>query len=258
MDELLATVFQFDVLRGRMRENRNTVMQALENCPPGLVVLPEMWSSGFDYLHLEDHARKSPEILEELSGIAAKKRLVIVGSLPELSGGRVFNTAHVLDSDGRVAGFYRKTHLFTAGGEGRGFAAGDRAQVFETAAGPLGVLICYDLRFPELARTLMDKGAKILAVSAQWPSMRKSHWRTLARARAIENQLFVVASNRCGQDGDLFYAGGSLVVSPTDQILSDPGEAPGSASARLDFSLLENYRATIPCLRERRPEVYAP
>ncbi|TWI70768.1 putative amidohydrolase [Desulfobotulus alkaliphilus] len=257
MEKIAASVFQFDVIRGGVAENRALVMEALEHCPSGLVVLPEMWSCGFDYKHLDTHALGTEEILKDLSDMARRRSLVIVGSLPVSEGGSIYNVAHVMDADGRLAGSYSKTHLFTAGGEGRGFAAGSSAGVFETMAGPVGVMICYDLRFPELSRTLMDKGARILAVPAQWPAVRRTHWQTLARARAIENQLFVVAANRCGEDGELRYPGSSLIVSPTDQVLVDMGEGPGLATAELDFSLMDDYRKAIPCLRERRPEVYA-
>ncbi|TYT74344.1 carbon-nitrogen family hydrolase [Desulfobotulus mexicanus] len=258
MGNITASVFQFDVIRGNISENRSIVMEALEQCPSGLVVLPEMWSCGFDYKNLKAHALVSEEILKDLSDMARRRSLVIVGSLPVFERGNIYNVAHVMDADGRLAGIYRKTHLFTAGGEGKGFAAGSSADVFETMAGPVGVMICYDLRFPELARTLMDKGARILAVPAQWPAARRTHWQTLARARAIENQLFVVAANRCGEDGELSYPGCSLIVSPTDQVLVDMGEGPGLATAELDFSLMDDYRKAIPCLKERRPEVYTP
>ncbi|MCW7752920.1 carbon-nitrogen family hydrolase [Desulfobotulus sp. H1] len=257
MERVNASVVQFDVQRDNRAGNRAFVMDALEQCLPGLAVLPEMWACGFDYKNLAAHALATEEILADLSAVARRRNLVIVGSLPVLEGSRVYNVAHVVDADGRVAGSYKKIHLFTAGGEGKGFAAGDRADVCETSLGPLGVMICYDLRFPELARTLMGKGARILAVPAQWPTARRTHWRTLVRARAIENQLFVVGANRCGEDGELRYPGGSLIVSPTDQILADPGEKAGVFTAELDFSLMNDYRNTIPCLKERRPEVYA-
>lgn len=256
MKRVQASVFQFNVKRGDIAHNVKLVRERLEKCPEGIVVLPEMWSCGFDYKRLPEHAMKTPEILEELAPVAQKKRLIISGSLPELKDGKVFNTAYLMDSGGKIAGLYRKVHLFFAGGEGRGFAPGESTAVFDTEIGPIGMMICYDLRFPELARTLAVKGAKIITIPAQWPRPRISHWRTLSRARAVENQLFTIACNRCGVDGKIDYAGASIIVSPMNEILAEAGEEEGLRTGIMDFDILDDYRKNIPCLEERQPEVY--
>lgn len=256
MKPVFASIFQFDIKRGDVAYNLQLVLENLEKCPEGVVVLPEMWACGFDYKKLPEHALKTPELLDELSAIAKKKNLIISGTLPELMDGRVFNTAYLIDANGKIAGVYRKVHLFLAGGEGKGFIPGESTAVFDTEIGPIGMVICYDLRFPELSRTLALKGAKIITISAQWPRPRITHWRTLSRARAIENQLFTVACNRCGKDGKMDYAGGSIIVSPINEILAEAGEEEALRTGIMDFSVLEDYRKNIPCLKERQPDVY--
>jgi predicted amidohydrolase len=117
-------------------------------------------------------------------------------------------------------------------------------------------MICYDLRFPELCRSLALGGAKMVAVMAEWPAERVAHWKALLKARAIENQLFIVGANRCGQDGDLVYAGHSRIISPYGDVLARAGKRPATLSADVDLSLVERVRRQIPCLQERMPEVY--
>ncbi len=183
--------------------------------------------------------------------------MVIAGSLAEATGQGIFNTLYVHDSDGSLAAKYRKVHLFSANGEGRFFLAGDAGVVCTTAAGTFGLAICYDIRFPEFCRMPALKGAAGLIVCAQWPSSRIHHWDVLLQARAIENQLVVLAANRCGRDETLVYGGRSRIVSATGKIAACAGdEQPAVIHAVLDGSEADRFRQAIPCLRERRPEVY--
>ena len=168
----------------------------------------------------------------------------------------MYNTAYVVDRDGTIVDAYRKVHLFSPTGEHRHFKPGRRAVVAETSLGPIGLIICYDLRFPELCRSLTFKGARIVIVTAQWPAIRVTHWHTLLVARAIENQLFVLGANRCGEDGDLVFGGHSRIVSPYGEILARAGKRPATLFATLQMKQVESYRKQIPALKERMPQAY--
>ena len=181
--------------------------------------------------------------------------MVLVGSLPEPDGEKVCNTAYVLDR-GRLAGKYRKIHLFSLMNEDRAFTGGDSWLVTDTSIGRIGVFICYDLRFPELARRLSLEGAEILVVPGEWPKPREEHWRTLLRARAIENQLFIVAANCCGVQGKLDFFGASLIIGPKGELLAEGGYEDCEPTATLDFSAMDQWRQQVPCFRDRKPECY--
>jgi len=119
-----------------------------------------------------------------------------------------------------------------------------------------GVMICYDLRFPELARTLAVKGMDVLFVVSQWPAARISHLRSLTVARAIENQIFTVCCNSCGAAGDTQYGGNSLIVDPWGNVLAQAGNSAQLLTAEADLATLENIRRSIHVFRDRRPELY--
>lgn len=255
---LTAAAVQFNVKPGNVDANLVHVRDALGRASARgahLVVLPEMWSSGFSGKNLATLAMGTAGIVEELLEISRTLGLVIVGSMPEPHGDRVFNTIHLIDN-GRLAGVYRKIHLFSLLGEDRVFSAGDGVLLAETSVGKIGVIICYDLRFPELSRRLAIEGAQILCVPAQWPNPRSEHWRTLLLARAIENQLFVVAANACGMVGKLDVCGMSLIIGPRGEVLAEAGAEETEISAPLDMGDMADWRTQIPCLTDRRPEMY--
>ena len=258
MTSIQATAIQFNVNQGDVDANLNYVRQALARTAAqgaNLVVLPEMWSSGFDYKNLNQLALRTAEIVEELLALSRELKLVIVGSMPEPNGDKVFNTIYVVDN-GVLAGVYRKIHLFSLLGEDRAFCGGDRWLLAETSLGKIGVIICYDLRFPELTRRLALEGARVICVPAQWPKPRQEHWRTLLRARAIENQLFVVSCNACGRIGKLDFFGMSMIINPKGELLAEAGEEQCEIAAGLEMRELEEWRAQIPCFNDRKPEYY--
>lgn len=258
MNPIQAAAIQFNVKQGDVDANLDYVRSALGRVAgqgAQLAVLPEMWSSGFDYRNLVELAGRTAGIVEELLELSRELKLVIVGSMPEPHGEKVFNTVYVVDN-GALAGVYRKMHLFSLLGEDRAFDSGDSWLLAETSLGKIGVIICYDLRFPELSRRLALEGAAVICVPAQWPKPRQEHWRTLLRARAIENQLFVVACNACGPIGKLEFFGMSMIIDPKGELLADAGEEVTEIGASLDLQLMAGWRAQIPCFNDRRPELY--
>ena len=255
---LTAAAVQFNIRLGDIEANWLSAEQGLR-CVAAqgakLAVLPEMWSSGYDYRQLAELATHTPGILTKLRALSTELGLTIVGSLAESDGDKVCNTAWVIDQ-GKIVGKYRKLHLFSTMGEDRFLHAGDQYLVVDTSVGRLGIAICYDLRFPELFRRMTLDGAEIICIPAEWPKPRQEHWRTLLRARAIENQLFVVAANCCGMQGKLDFFGMSLILSARGEVLAEAGEVDSCIVAEFDFAEMEEYRQQIPCFRDRRPEIY--
>lgn len=261
MPHPVAGCCQIAISPGDIDSNVAKVERALDNLAAKnctIAVLPEMWSCGFPYRSLAAMARQTPLLLEKVRQWAVERRMVIVGSLPEADGGRIFNTSYVMDHTGDLRGAYRKVHLFSLHGEHKHFAHGNTPVVVSTSLGHLGVMICYDLRFPELSRRLALDGADILCFSALWPETRIDHWSLLLMARAIENQLFVLGCNGCGREGNLRYGGSSLIVSPMGTVLARAGEGEEVITAEVDMEEIRNFRSHIDCFGDRVPGAYEP
>jgi predicted amidohydrolase len=188
---------------------------------------------------------------------------LLLGGFPERGGdaAHIRNTSVLLRADGTVAATYRKIHLFDVdvpGGkrfrESETIEAGDAVVVAETPWAPLGLTICYDVRFPELYRALVARGARMLAVpSAFTAETGKDHWRVLLRARAVENQAFVVAPAQFGHHGGNRRSWGhAMVVDPWGTVLGECGDEAGFALARLDFDYQDHVRASLPALTHRK------
>jgi predicted amidohydrolase len=141
-------------------------------------------------------------------------------------------------------------------GEVEHMAPGDALPVYDLPWGRTALAICYDLRFPELWRRYLESGARLILIPAEWPARRVEHWQLLLRARAIENQLFVVGCNRAGSDADGEYGGYSAAVDPWGKVLVEGGSEPGLFFCNLDLDEVARSRTLFPWLQDRRPEVY--
>lgn len=258
MKHLICASIQFNISLGYIDANLDTATAALRRVAEQgarLAVLPEMWSCGYDYRNLTELAKETPRVLEETQKECLKLDLVTVGSLPELEDGHIYNTAYVIDK-GEIVGSYRKLHLFSTMHEDRFLSPGQHSLAIDTSVGKLGIAICYDLRFPELFRKLALEGAEIICIPAEWPKPRQEHWKTLLRARAIENQLFVIAANCCGPQGKLDFTGLSQLISPLGDVLQIAAEDNIELVAKFDFSEMETYRKKIDILNDRRADIY--
>jgi predicted amidohydrolase len=259
-DTINAGAVQFDVICGDTQKNLAAATAGIRRLAEKrcqVAVLPELWSCGFgDPSMIQESSEKTPAVVEKLQRLATAHRMLIAGSLPEKIGNRIYNTMVVVDADGAIAGQYRKVHLFSYINEDKTFSPGNQAVVCQTSCGPIGVMICFDLRFPELCRTLAIKGARMILISAQWPRSRIQHWDTLLAARAIENQVFVVASNRVGRDGNLMFNGHSRILSPDGIVLATVNGQPGEAFSRINFTEIETLKGRFDPLHERMPSVY--
>ncbi|MGB9867969.1 MAG: carbon-nitrogen family hydrolase [Bacillota bacterium] len=245
-------------VEGNRRKALSLVLRAGEQ-KPDVIVLPEMWNTGFCYDTLKDIAdRKGEPSITAMAELARSLCVnIVAGSIAEIADndGRVYNNAYVLDRQGKVVAVYSKVHLFSPMKEDKYFAAGDRAVVFDLDGVRCGIVVCFELRFPELARTLALQGMRVLFVPAQWPDSRFSHWRTLTSARAIENQVFVVACNRVGGKRMSFF-GHSVVVNPWGETVLEANDQEGVFVCDIDLEMVDHVRKTIPVFGSRRPDVY--
>ena len=218
-----------------------------------LVVLPELWpNGGFAYESWEASAQPldGPVVTALRDATRELGALVHMGSLVERDEtGRMFNTSVLLGGDGAVLATYRKIHLFGFGeGEPKLMTPGDDIVVHDG----LGLATCYDLRFPEQFRRLLDAGAEVVLLPAAWPAKRVAHWRLLAQARAVENQSYVVACNTAGTHSGVGMGGGSIVVDPWGTVLAEAGTDEEVLVADLDLELLARTRSSFPILADRR------
>ena len=243
-----AGFFQFAITPGESVANLDRLRTALQKNPPApgtLLVLPELWATGFVYPQLAELSRETPWLLEQLTELAARYHIVLAGSLVERvddeRGVLLYNTLFFTGSDG-LAGKIRKQHLFSYWREDEWLNAGESPRPVTTALGCVGGFVCYDLRFPETAKVQCQQGASLLVVSAQWPLMRIEQWRILLQARAIENQAFIVAGNGCGLCNDIELGGHSLIIGPGGEILLEAGEEEQVATIALDWQELQQLR----------------
>jgi predicted amidohydrolase len=223
-----------------------------------LVVLPELWHVGAFALELaRQHAEpRTGPFVETMRGLAADTGTWLhAGSFAELdpATGNRYNTSLLLDPAGQVVATYRKQYLFGwEAGERSVMSAGDDVVVAATPLGATGLATCYDLRFPELFRALVDDGATAYAMASGWPAVRIEHWTVLARARAIENQAWLVACNTAGEHNGVVMGGRSLVVDPWGQVVAEAGTEEEVLLAELDPGAAIRWRESFPVLADRR------
>ena len=229
------------------------IAKAMEE-KPDVLVLPETWNTGF-YIKdgMESYCDRGLDRVKTLFGtLAAKYQVnIVAGSVSNIRGDQIFNTATVYDRTGKCVASYDKTHLFTPMGEDKYYTPGNQLCTFTLDGVPCGLVICYDIRFPELTRSLTVPGLDMLFMVCQWPKVRTHHLRTLTTARAIENQMFLVCCNSCTP-----YGGHSAIIDPWGETLALAGEEEAAITAQCDLQILSEIRGSIPVFRDRRPEVY--
>ncbi|CAO5243191.1 carbon-nitrogen family hydrolase [Frankia sp. AgKG'84/4] len=233
------------------------VSAELREIEADLVVLPELWATGyfhFDAYEAQAEALTGPT-LTALREVARERRFhLVAGSLVERApDGRLYNTTALVGPDGEILHLYRKIHLFGYGSaEARLLTPGTEVGAVPTAIGVIGLATCYDLRFPELFRLLVDAGAELVAVVSAWPAARLAHWRVLTRSRAIENQVNLVACNLAGGHAGQRLGGASVIVDPWGEVLAEGGQEPGLVRADLDRLCPAEVRTEFPVLTHRR------
>lgn len=229
-----------------------------EQAGADLVVLPELWTTGaFAYEEFAAEAEPLEGPTYEVMAKAASDAGVWLhaGSIPERDpDGPLYNTSLVFSPSGELAAAYRKIHRFGFDkGEAVLMGAGEELVTVRLpgAGATLGVATCYDLRFPELFRGLVDAGAEVLVVPAGWPERRRSHWTLLAQARAVENQAFVLACGTAGTHAGVPQAGHSIVVDPWGEVLGEAGSGEEVLTVEFDVAKVATTREQFPALKDR-------
>lgn len=247
---------QMQVVSGEPRENMVRAEAMLNEAARNgaqAALLPELWTTGYALNRFEElAARYADATLDFLRGTARRLNMTIVGgSFPEQRQDGVYSTCYIVGPDGAPLASYSKEHLFPLLNEPQYLRPGRPGGVTHTPHGPWSTLICFDIRFPESARQLAYSGARVLWVPAEWPHPRLEHWRTLLRARAIENQFFVVAANRTGTGDNSNWCGHSTVIDPWGNTLAEAAEEEAVLVADLDMALVDEVRGRIPCFEVR-------
>jgi omega-amidase len=258
-----------DVNLARVREGVRQAVQARAGLAlaesdqvsgPSLIVLPELWGCGYDLVRTAQHADELGEgLFAEMATLAKSHCTYLAGSLLERRGKAFFNTAVLYDPQGVLRGHYRKTHLFRLMDEKQYLRAGDAMPIFELPWGRTALAICYDLRFPELFRHYALEGVVLIVIPSQWPARRVAHWKTLLRARAIENQMVVAGCNRVGQDGDdgVPFGGHSAVYDAWGRVVVEGGgDEETVLTGMVDLDTLAQARSFITVFEDRRSDLY--
>jgi omega-amidase len=250
---------QLDIAWEDREANFRRVRELLEVGPPprgGLVALPEMFSSGFS-MNVRKIAEGGDRATQGfLAELARRYACTVVGGMAVTADKeRGANLAVVATPDGEIATTYSKLHPYSPGKEKQHYVAGDQIVTFDWNDVTVAPLICYDLRFPEAFRGAARRGARVLVVIANWPTPRVEHWVTLLRARAIENQAYVLGVNRCGNDPYLPYPGRSMIVDYRGNVLADAGDGEGVIAADVDLAAQAVYRKELPFLDDMREDL---
>ncbi len=252
---------QFCSTVGRPGENVDKMRQLskrVKSLGAEWVVFPELADTGYVMSVIREEAcswESGP--VSTLRRIAGELELGIIAGVSEREGDSIFNTQIVVDRTGDLVARYRKMHLFAPAGEDKCFAPGEKLVSCALGDFRAGLGICYDLRFPEFHRALaVDHGANLFVISSAWPVPRAEHLRILSRARAIENQSYVVLANRVGTDNGTTFGGGSAVIDPSGAILAEAGANEEEiVVGDISLSQVESIRAKMPVFSHRRLDV---
>ena len=252
---------QMDIAFGNPEKNYETASSLIEKASfenPDIIVLPELWTTGYDLANLKDQAdSEAREAAAFLKDTAIKHHAHIVGgSVANKTEEGIENTMLVFDKSGELSGKYSKLHLFKLMDEHLYLAAGKQKGLFSLDSRKFAGLICYDIRFPEWVRAHALEEVEAMFVVAEWPIQRLEHWRALLIARAIENQCYIIACNRSGSDPNNKFAGHSMVIGPWGDIIAEAGEEQEIMTAEIDLSQVKEARSRIPIFADRRPELY--
>jgi omega-amidase len=226
-----------------------------------IVVFPEMVDTGYSMPVIQKHAKKwSDGAVPELQKIAKEISIAIVAGISDRDGASIFNSQVLVNAQGEVVAKYRKSHLVTAAplDERVCLSPGNEFVSCKIDKFNVGLSICYDLRFPEMARKLVvERGANVILNSSAWPVVRAEHLRILALARAVENQSYVVIANRVGTDDGVTFCGSSVIIDPSGVILAAaPSDREQLIESEISEQVITDVRDRITVFAHRRPELY--
>ncbi|HFJ4838492.1 TPA: carbon-nitrogen family hydrolase [Staphylococcus aureus] len=256
-------IYQLPIIFGDSSKNETQITQWFEknmNAEVDVVVLPEMWNNGYDLEHLNEKADNNlGQSFSFIKHLAEKYKVdIAAGSVSNIRNYQIFNTAFSVNKSGQLINEYDKVHLVPMLREHEFLTAGENvAEPFQLSDGTyVTQLICYDLRFPELLRYPARSGAKIAFYVAQWPMSRLQHWHSLLKARAIENNMFVIGTNSTGFDGNTEYAGHSIVINPNGDLVGELNESADILTVDLNLNEVEQQRENIPVFKSIKLDLY--
>ncbi|WP_100406347.1 carbon-nitrogen family hydrolase [Bacillus solitudinis] len=257
-------LYQMNIVPGKPNENLKKVERWMtETCKqynPDILVLPEMWTTAYTLPQLKDIMED--EIVDVASFLSQQAKQhnvnIVAGSVATIEGTSIYNRTLVFNREGLCVYQYDKIHLVPMLDEHLYLTGGkEKVATFELDGHKMGAVICYDLRFPELARQLALEGAEVFFVLAEWPEARATHWEVLQQARAIENQFYVVSCNRVGDFNQVEFAGRSMVTSPWGDV-----QVKGSAKleetlfSTIELTEVQQIRENVPVFKSRVPHLY--
>ncbi len=261
MPNLSVSLAQMQIALGKPKQNFEQAADwTVEAARRGshLILLPELWSSGYDLSAWRSYPSINEKIQERLQKLAREQHIWIGGSLLALSGDLGRNRFLLIPPEPNAQVIaYDKLHLFRLMDEQLWLDPGEHLQTVQVGPVKAGMAICYDLRFPELFRRYALDGVQLGLIPAEWPARRRDHWATLLRARAIENQMFVAATNAVGLTGGEDYGGCSAVISPWGETLIEGTQDRAELlTVEIDADEVQRVRQHIPILTDRRPDIY--
>jgi len=258
--KLNVSLGQIDVSLGQPERNLDKVRAMTAEARrrgSELVIFPELWATGYDLERVQEYATPVDQgLFAETADLAREHDIHILGSLLEDTGQGYRNTAAVFSPQGRLLAQYSKVHLFRPMEEDVYLVAGEQAPVYSLPWGKSALAICYDLRFPELFRKYALGGARVVFLMAEWPWPRLAHWQTLLKARAIENQVFVVACNRVGESGEWSFFGHSGIYDPSGELLAGAADEETLLTSSLDLDMVDLVRQSVTVFEDRKDDVY--
>ncbi|MRH43710.1 carbon-nitrogen family hydrolase [Aquibacillus halophilus] len=254
-------LMQMDISYGNPKLNQDRIVQHFKNITKDkvdLVVLPELWTTGYDLTRLDEIADEDgTESIQFISNLAKKYHVnIIAGSIAKKTGNQITNTMIVINRKGELIKEYSKAHLFRLMNEEKHLVEGDDDGIFQLENHRSAGVICYDIRFPEWIRTHMLNDTKLLFVVAEWPKPRIDHWKALLISRAIENQCFVIGCNRVGSDPNNEFGGNSMIIGPWGEMISEAQDTETILYGEIDVEQVDKVRNTIPIFSDRRPDLY--
>ena len=257
-------IYQMDVEPANPEKNRQKVKEWIEKevprYQPDTIVLPEMWNTGYALDSLEEGAdNDGKETLALLQPLAKKYGIHIIGgSVANRRKDGIYNSSMIIRKDGELIHEYDKMHLVPMLDEHKFLQEGQAGgAIFELDGIKMGLVICYDLRFPELMRSIAIQGAEVIHVVAQWPESRRTHWRYLQHGRAIENECYIISANSSGSYDDTQFAGESLVIEPNGDLAAEGSpKKEETIVATIDLEKVKEMRERIPVFSDRVPNLY--
>jgi len=247
---------QMAVVEGNKAATIDKAIENIHRCEDSdLIILPEIWNIGFMSFdrYTSEAENREGQTLKSLREAAKQIGCYLhTGSFVEEKNGKYYNSSYLISPDGNILANYLKIHLFGYNSKETQFLTpGNAIVVVDTPLGKIGLATCYDLRFPELFRRMVEQGAEIFLICSAWPYPRLEHWLMLNRVRALENQCFLMSSNSAGYNQGIQFVGHSMIINPWGTIQASAGDDETIIKSEVDLNSLKAARQQFPALADR-------